>query len=296
MALPEERSRDWHRLFGLILTDFFTDSPFVVDVERDLSEQQQILDILIVRKEGGEFAGRLPDGFGGLVDHNLVTFKSHREALDAWAMQELTGHYVAYRKFVSRTPSDLLPEAGFGLYAVCARFPHNLSQQVPWREMGPGVYDCTWGTAVVRVVVARLLPREEQNVPLHLISGSQDLVDFGRARHRRRSGKTSKLLDQLLNLYGEDNAMSYTMEDFQRDYAKNRFKDLTPREQAEALRRVGADKLSEALQGVPLEVRLAGLAPEDLLAALPLEQIKQYLNRQTEEAAPKKRAPRRKKT
>jgi hypothetical protein len=26
---------DWHRLFGLILTDFFADSPFVVEPEKD---------------------------------------------------------------------------------------------------------------------------------------------------------------------------------------------------------------------------------------------------------------------
>ncbi len=35
---------DWHRLFGLLLPDFFTGSPFVVEVERDLSVQRQRLD------------------------------------------------------------------------------------------------------------------------------------------------------------------------------------------------------------------------------------------------------------
>jgi hypothetical protein len=30
-------SRDWHRLFGLLLTDFFSGSPFEVEIERDLS-------------------------------------------------------------------------------------------------------------------------------------------------------------------------------------------------------------------------------------------------------------------
>lgn len=38
------------------------------------------------------------------------TAKSHHEALDAWAIRELVGHYVAYRKLVSPSPSDLLPE------------------------------------------------------------------------------------------------------------------------------------------------------------------------------------------
>ena len=138
MANEREALRDWHRLFGLLLTDFFTGSPFVVEVERDLSVQQQLLDVVIVRRGRGRFAGRLPDGLEGLRPHNLITFKSHHEALDGWAMKELVGHYVAYRKLVSPSPSELLPEDQFGLYAVAARFPHNLSGQVPWQRVQAG--------------------------------------------------------------------------------------------------------------------------------------------------------------
>src|SRR5215510_13109929 len=46
MATKKEALRDWHRLFGLLLTDFFTGSPFTVEVERDLSQQQQLLDVV----------------------------------------------------------------------------------------------------------------------------------------------------------------------------------------------------------------------------------------------------------
>ena len=139
--MPVERDvlRDWHRLFGLLLADFFTDSPFTVEVERDLSAQQQFLDVVILRRGRGRFVGRLPDGLDGLAAHNLISFKSHREALDGWAMKELVGHYVAYRKLVSPSPSGLLPEERFRLYAMCARFPHNLSGQVPWQERQAGV-------------------------------------------------------------------------------------------------------------------------------------------------------------
>src|SRR5713101_3100887 len=151
MAVERDELRDWHRLFGLLLTDFFTGSPFTVEVERDLSQQQQFLDVVILRRGRGRFALRLPDGLDDLAPHNLITFKSHREALDAWAMKELIGHGVAYRKFVSPSPSRLLPEDQFRLFAVCARSPHNLSQQVPWQGRRPGVYDCGWGTDVVRV-------------------------------------------------------------------------------------------------------------------------------------------------
>jgi hypothetical protein len=53
VAGKREALRDRHRLFGLLLTDFFSGSPFVVEVERDLSVQQQLLDVVIVRRAGG---------------------------------------------------------------------------------------------------------------------------------------------------------------------------------------------------------------------------------------------------
>ncbi len=275
IIVEREALRDWHRLFGLLLTDFFTGSPFVVEVERDLSQQQQLLDVVILRRGRGRFVGRLPDGLDGLAEHNLISFKSHREALDGWAIKELVGHSVAYRKLVSPSPSDLLPEERFRLYAVCARFPHNLSGQVPWQERQAGVYDCQWGTDVVRVVVAGELLREPHNAPLHLFSASAKLVAFGRGTYRQRSDQTSRLLGQLFErLQGEDFVMSYTMEDFNRQYIKEHFPLLTLEEQG------------EVLQSLPPERRLAGLS---------LEQIRQYLDRLTagHRAAPRK--PRRKK-
>src|SRR5262249_26957093 len=176
LAVETEALPDWPRLFGLLLTDFFTGSPFVVEVERDLSVQQQLLDVTIVRRGRGRFAGHLPDGWEGLRPHNLMTFKSHHEALDSWALKELVGADVAYRKLVSPSPSELLPENQFGLYAVAARFPHNLAAQVPWQRRQPGVYDCLWGTDTIRIVVAGELPQEAHNAPLHLFSASPDLV------------------------------------------------------------------------------------------------------------------------
>ena len=52
----------WHRLFGLVLIDFFDHSPYEVELEIDLSRKQQFLDVVILRKNEGTFSGRLPDG------------------------------------------------------------------------------------------------------------------------------------------------------------------------------------------------------------------------------------------
>jgi hypothetical protein len=159
MADEREALRDWHRLFGLLLIDFFTGSPFVVEVERDLSVQQQLLDVAIVRRGRGRLAVRPPDGLEHLRPHNLLTFKSHREALTALAMKELIGFEVAYHKLVSPSPSELLPDDQFGLY-------------------GSGAY-------------------------------------------QRHSAQTSRLLGQLFERFHEEGfAMSFTMEDFNRQYIK----------------------------------------------------------------------------
>jgi hypothetical protein len=201
----------------------------------------------------------------------LITFKSHREALDAWAMKELIGHSVAYRKLVSPSPSELLPEDRFGLYAVCARFPKQLSGQVPWQPVQPGVYDCPWGTDTIRVLVAGELPREANNALLHLFSAAPELLEFGRSTYRRHSEKTSLLLGQLFKKIREEGLAMYTMEDFIHDYVKEHFPQLTPQEQREALERLSPQHLREVLQSLPPEARLAGLPPEARLAGLPPE-------------------------
>ena len=71
--------------------------PFTVELEKDLSHRQQLLDVAVVRREPGEVTRRMPDGFDNLANHNLVTYKSFREPLDDWTLKELTGHYVNQR-------------------------------------------------------------------------------------------------------------------------------------------------------------------------------------------------------
>jgi hypothetical protein len=185
---------------------------------------------------------------------------------------------VAYRKFVSPSPSELLAEEQFRLFAVCARAPQKLSQQVPWQQRQPGVYDCRWGTDTVRVVVAGELAREVHNAPLHLFSASPDLVGFGGGAYRRRSADASGLLEELFGRFrGEGLAVAYTMADFRRDYIKEHFPELS------------REDLEYVLRALPPEIRLAGLPPEARLAGLSVEQIRQYLDRET--AGPKTRSP-----
>jgi hypothetical protein len=290
---------NWHRLFGLLLTDFFTDSPFVVELEKDLSHRQQFLDIIILRRRKGRFPGRLPDGLDNLAGHNLLTFKSHQEALDDWALKELTGHYVNYRKQLGPAGEPLLPETDFRLYAVCSRYPHNLANEVPWERLQAGVYQCRRGTDVIRVVVAGQLPRAAHNAMLHLFSASTEQVGYGARHYRQHTAETSTLLHQLFQGYQREGlAMPYTMADFRRDYILEHFKDLTPEERHNAFKGLPPDERRKVIEGLPADERrqaFEGLPPDErrkVIEGLPAEEIEKLLQKLQADRSPRLRRPR----
>src|SRR5438132_2196392 len=107
--------RPLHRLFGLSWIDFFRGTAIAVETEMDLSLKQQFVDLVLIRKGPEPILRPLPDGFEDLAAHNVLTFKSHQEALDAGALWELIGHFVNYRKQSSPSFQDLLPETDFRL-------------------------------------------------------------------------------------------------------------------------------------------------------------------------------------
>ncbi len=71
-----------------------------------------------MRKETGNPIELLPDDLGNLRHYNLLSYKSLREPFDDWALKELTGHYVNYRKQISPSFQNLFPEEEFQLYGV----------------------------------------------------------------------------------------------------------------------------------------------------------------------------------
>ncbi|TGO02252.1 hypothetical protein PN36_27895 [Candidatus Thiomargarita nelsonii] len=93
---------NWHRAFGLTLSDFFKDSNFEILLEKDMSVKPQFLDVLIIKKSDGKPIEKLPDGLEHLADYNILTYKSMHQALVSWAIEEVIGHYVSYRKIVSK--------------------------------------------------------------------------------------------------------------------------------------------------------------------------------------------------
>ncbi len=292
MAEPQP----WHRLFGLSLIDFLRSLPVTVELEKDLSLKQQFLDVILIRKGTEPLARRLPDGFD-LAAHNLITFKSYRETLDGWALNELVGHYVNYRKQVSPSMRDLLPEADFRLFAVCVRSPRELADDVPLTPVMPGVFEARHFSGTLRVVVVHELPQEEQNALLHLFSARRDLVQYGRFHFKQRSEETSTLLLQLFRRYRlENDLMPDLLEEFARETirellqelpAEKRLEGLSAEERLEGLsaeERLEGLPAEKRLEGLPAEKRLEGLSPDELLAALSPE-VREALTRRIRDAA-----------
>jgi hypothetical protein len=249
--------RPWHRLFVLSWTDFCEGSALRVFPEVDLSMKQQFLDMELTRQGSGPLPQPLPDGFEDLATYNILTFKSHQEALTSWALKELIGHYVNFRKQRSETMDDLLPESDFRLYAVCVRFPRDLAQQVNLTDLRPGVYDLQVIDQQIRIIVVQELPEGEQNALLHLFSSRAEQVRYGREHYKARTRQMTTLFYDLIKLASEDPEMSKVLE----EYAQKRIEEI--------LKELPYDK---RMEGIPAEKRLEGLSGEELMQALSPEQ------------------------
>jgi hypothetical protein len=281
----------WHKLFGLSLIDFFRDTPVSVETEKDLSLRKQLLDVVLVRTDAAALPRRLPDGFEELGSHNLITFKSYQEALDGWSLNELVGHYVNYRKQVSPSMQDLLPEVDFRLFAVSIRFPQGLARHIELLPVQPGVYEVRHFTGTLRLVVVRELPQQKNNALLHLFSARSDLVKYAKEHYELRSTETSTLLLQLFRQYELEVAlMADALEEFARETIAQLLRELPPEERLKGLspeERLKGLPPEERLKGLPPEERLKGLSSEELLAALSPEARAELVRRIRGSDAPK---------
>jgi hypothetical protein len=75
--MTPDRIRQWHRLFGITLTDVLRATPWRVELEKELALQSQLLDVVIIEHLPVATTvpptWELPDGLDGLRAHNLLT-------------------------------------------------------------------------------------------------------------------------------------------------------------------------------------------------------------------------------
>jgi hypothetical protein len=284
---------EWHHLLGAGLDDLLTGSGYEVVLEKELSLKKQRLDILIIEQKFGQPIAELPDGLGPLARRNLVSYKSPRQALDAWTLDELLGHYVNYRKQASPSFEKLLPEEDFRLYAICTRHPEKLAAGAALQPVQEGVYDLLWGSRLVRVIVLSEIPRSERNALWLLFSGLADKVQYGFAQYKSQQHELPPLLNKLFESYQiEGIAMPYTVADVKRELKEEFLTSFTPEERLKGLppeARLKGLPPEARLKGLPPEARLKGLPPEELLKRLNRKQIEAYLKKLSAQSRGRKR-------
>ncbi len=295
---------NWHRLFGLTLMDFFTDSCYEVELEKNLAIQEQFVDVVILRKSVGNPPPPLPDGLDNLSAYNLLSYKSLNEPLDGWMLDELIGYYTIYRKQVSPSFKKLLPIEQFQLYAICTRYPHLLSRELKQNtatQLQPGIYEKWSASRPIRIIVLSEICQHQKNALWQLFSGQKQGFTFGDKHYHWHIPKSQELLNQFYDLYQKEGLiMPYTLEDYYREYtipfveslppeirlkglrAEEVFKSFSPEERLKGLpteERLKGLPPEERLKGLPTEERLKGLPTEERLKGLPLEVIEEYLSK-----------------
>jgi hypothetical protein len=260
----------WHRLLALVLEDLFTGSGYRVEVEIDLSRKQQFLDAVIVEHDRNlPLPSPLPDGLDNLAAHNLITYKSLHEPLDAWVLYELIGHYSNYRKLLADPESKKMPpEEDFRLYAVAARYPQKLAKQTAVRRVRAGVYRVQWGPLPIRLIVPWKSPDTPRNAVWAMLSGNIKRILKGESQYEWHDpDKSSSFIHRLHEAYSKEGInMPYTLEDFLRHDREDWLQSLPPEELRKTL---SAETLRKALSP---EERLKGLPPAEVLKVLPPEE------------------------
>jgi len=210
-----------------------------VELEKELTVKKQFLDVVI-----------MPDGLDKLAAYNLLTYKSLREPFNEWALSELIGHYVNYRKQISPSLDDLLPVSDFKLYAISTRYPHNLTDEIRLQQIQDGVYDIKLGFCLIRLIVLSRMPKTPENALWQLFGGKADKFVYGDKYYHWHYSKQQSVLNRLYELYQQEGvSMSYTWEDL-----------LSP---------------DERLKGVPTTERLKGI---------PRQVIEEYLSQKPDKS------------
>ncbi len=271
---------NWHRLFGIGLIDLFAYTDYEVELEKDLSIKQQFLDVVIIEKvRMGKLPGDLPDGLDNLAQHNLLTYKSFRESLTSWALDELVGHYVNYRK--QSSDKALLPVEQFRLYAVSTHFPQKLAKGTILTKVQAGVYEIKWGSQTVRVLVLNEFPETSNNAFWQLYSANPGKIKTARLNYRHKLAKMSSFISRLFEFYNmEGVVVAYTIDDYVKDYVQDHLDLLNPEDILQKFstqERLTGLSSQDIVKNFPSEELLKNIPFEELLKNIPLEELEKYL-------------------
>ncbi|WP_061547227.1 hypothetical protein [Cylindrospermopsis raciborskii] len=266
-------NRDWHRLLGMFITVHFYNSPYEVEVEKDLTIRKQLLDIIIIKRYKDSGFNLYPAGLENMSKHNLISYKSIHESFTVWSLMELIGHYVNYRKQTSKSLSNLLPEEDYKLYGLTTHEPTQLMGKLKWKGVSQGVYDIECIGINVRLIVLSKIPKSANNELWRLFSARAEVVEEAISHYQEsyRNSEYSVLMQQLYEFYLKEKLpMTYTLKQFKKDFVISHLRDI-PTE--EVLKQYSPEEVLK--QYSPEEIKQ--YSPKDLLKQYsPEEVLKQY--------------------
>lgn len=156
-----------------------------------MAKQDQYLDCLIISRNNSTNASNavpsmgnvlLPDGLELNKSYNLLSYKSCRESLTMWSIQELIGYYTGYRKDLRSENDNQLPdEQLFQLYAVTTHYPKTVAEQAhTWKTTDKsGVYWLFVAGLWIQVIVTAQIALAPHNALWNLLSDNVEAVRFG---------------------------------------------------------------------------------------------------------------------
>jgi len=208
----------WHHILGMTFTDFYFYSSFRVDLERELKYPQYI-DILILEGSEGDKIENPPDGLENLRKYNLITYKSIRQPLDSWALDELICYYVLFRKILSLPLKYPIPISEFNLIGIATRFPQKLNKEETLEYSKKGVYKLKRGEHTIKIIVTSQTPKKPENAIWQMFSGNPEKIIEGLSNYNwNRDDYKHLVLQQLIHKYKSEGVkMPYTEKDFFRD-------------------------------------------------------------------------------
>ncbi len=270
----------WHRLIGLLLKDFFFGTRYEVEVEQDLSVQQQFADIVVLEDTGSDLPKpapkELPDGFEYLSETNVISFKSMNQPFDRFALLELGGHGVALAKLHDKDNWQSYLDEKLNMFALTTRQPATGTMAKLLKKTAKNaLYQIDLVGFRVIVIVLSKAPKSKRNAIWNLFSGRPKLMQFGARNYR---WKTRPILGIFKKLYQkfqlEGIEMPYTIEDFVKEYYSEEIKEMP---QEERLKWIAEIPEEERLKGISEEKRLKGIATEKRLKGISAEELRKRL-------------------
>ncbi len=131
--------------------------------------------------------------------------------------------------FVLLPLHHLLPESQLQLYGISTRYPQKLQQQYPLQPLSPGVYEIIIGADTIRIIVLSEIPEGEHNAIWRLFSAKKEAVIAAKDQYHIHQTDMSTIVQQLFENYQQEKIdMTYTVQDFQKEYVLDHLNLLSP--------------------------------------------------------------------